>query len=94
MFSKKDWKLHCEYVRDEVGGRHQVSISPLRDVDVQGTLVSPHDRVTLEQSWKFTRAEVDTMWSAASLSEIACWVNEDQYGKSRGRDGGVRWHPR
>lgn len=81
VFKAGEWRVVGEYVQDEEGGRHQAFVSPLQTTDVLGSTIHPHERIRIEQSWKFSKSEMARLWTLAGLSEIDCWSRGDEYGK-------------
>jgi uncharacterized SAM-dependent methyltransferase len=80
-FNIRDWKVIGEYVYDDEGGRHQAFYSPLKDTVVLGDLIHPHERIQVEQSLKYSKAEVEKLWSLSGMAEIAQWKHQDEYGE-------------
>jgi uncharacterized SAM-dependent methyltransferase len=86
VFAPDDWRLTGEFVSDAAGSRHQYWMSPVREVAVMGTMIRPHERIVMEESWKYTRREARQLWDAAGLRQAAGWVDEREYGEC-GREG-------
>jgi L-histidine Nalpha-methyltransferase / hercynylcysteine S-oxide synthase len=79
-FRVEDWKVIGEYIYDKDGGRHQAFYSPIRDTVVMGSLIRQHERIQVEQSLKFSRAETDRLWNLAALKEVGHWSRGADYG--------------
>ncbi|KAJ9148910.1 hypothetical protein NKR23_g4566 [Pleurostoma richardsiae] len=79
-FKIGDWKVIGEYVYDVEGGRHQAFYSPVRDTLVMGELIRAHERIEVEQSLKYSRAEAERLWNQAGLQETGRWAVQDEYG--------------
>ncbi|CAM1503087.1 Fc.00g078630.m01.CDS01 [Cosmosporella sp. VM-42] len=80
VFKAGEWRVIGEYVHDEEGGRHQAFVSPLHTTDVLGSTIQPHERIRIEQSWKFSKPEAARLWALAGLSEVDYWGRGDEYG--------------
>lgn len=81
IFKEEDWEVSGEFVSDKFGSRHQYWMSPIRSVNVLGTLIQPHERIKIEESWKYNRREALNLWEAAGFKQVASWVDEDEYGQ-------------
>jgi hypothetical protein len=81
-FKLEDWKILGEYVYDEQGGRHQAFYSPVRDTVVMGETIKAHERVQVEQSFKYSKEGCDSLWRSAGVLETGRWMTDDKdYGK-------------
>ena len=80
-FHIPDWKVIGEYVYDSEGGRHQAFFAPVRDTVVLGETIRAHERIQIEQSLKFSKAEAETLWNAAGMVESAQWTVANEYGE-------------
>jgi uncharacterized SAM-dependent methyltransferase len=80
-FNVDDWRVIGEYVYDTDGGHHQAFYSPLHDTFVQGELIEPHERIRVEQSFKFSKADANRLWKAAGMTEVDQWKHNDEYGE-------------
>ncbi|KAL2267430.1 hypothetical protein VTJ83DRAFT_4707 [Remersonia thermophila] len=79
-FIESDWEVIGEYVYDADGGRHQAFYSPKRDTVVRGDLVRAHERVQVEQSFKYSSAAAEKLWKRAGMNEMCQWKVNDEYG--------------
>lgn len=82
VFDVDNWRVIGEYVYDEEGGRHQAFVAPIRSTEVLGSTILPHERIGIEQSLKYSKAETERLWAAAGLAEIGRWTREEEYGES------------
>ncbi|KIH91752.1 N-methyltransferase [Sporothrix brasiliensis 5110] len=78
VFQLDDWRVIGEYVHDIDGGRHQAFYAPVRDVEVLGERIQPHERVQVEQSVKYSPAEANYLWRSAGLTETYKWQNDSK----------------
>jgi hypothetical protein len=46
-----------------------------------GELIRAHERVEVEQSLKYSRAEAERLWNQAGLQETGRWAVQDEYGE-------------
>ena len=74
VFKPSMWKIIGEY--DELEGRHQAFYSPTVDVEYDGINFHAGERVKVEESYKFSKAESDTLWADAGLIEVKSWANQ------------------
>lgn len=82
VFRLEDWKVIGEYVYDSEGGRHRASYSPVRDTVVMGETIKAHERIRVEQSFKYSGRARDGLWKAGNLLETDRWMTNDEgYGK-------------
>ncbi|KAG8410100.1 Ergothioneine biosynthesis protein 1 [Metarhizium acridum] len=79
VFHLPDWKVIGEYVYDDEGGRHQAFLSPLRQVNVLGSIIKPRERIQIEQSLKYSKIGAENLWKHAGLREIRTWTRGDEY---------------
>ncbi|KAI1816902.1 C-type lectin protein [Poronia punctata] len=81
VFKLDDWKVIGEYVYDIQGGRHQAFYSPVRDTVVMGETIRTHERIQVEQSFKYSKEGCDWLWRSAGLLEADRWMtDEEDYG--------------
>ncbi|RCI09337.1 hypothetical protein L249_3647 [Ophiocordyceps polyrhachis-furcata BCC 54312] len=80
VFDVAEWRVIGEYVYDDEGGRHQAFIAPVRETEVLGVVIRPHERVQIEQSLKYDERERLRLWKQAGLREEASWLRGDEYG--------------
>ncbi|RDA96104.1 hypothetical protein CP533_1804 [Ophiocordyceps camponoti-saundersi (nom. inval.)] len=80
VFNVDEWRVIGEYVYDDEGGRHQAFIAPVRETEVLGVVIKPHERVQIEQSLKYDEQERLKLWKQAGLREEASWLRGDEYG--------------
>ncbi|KAI0525916.1 DUF323 domain protein [Xylaria bambusicola] len=78
VFQVGDWRVVGEYVYDSEGGRHQAFYSPLRDTVVLGGVVKAHERIQIEQSFKYSKGACDALWKSASVLEAEKWMTDDE----------------
>lgn len=79
-FVENDWKVIGEYVYDAEGGRHQAFYAPKRDTIVMGQRIRSHERIHVEQSLKYSKAEAGELWKRAGMDEIRQWRHREEYG--------------
>ncbi|KAJ3566531.1 hypothetical protein NPX13_g7096 [Xylaria arbuscula] len=77
-FQLEDWEVIGEYVHDRKGGRHQAFYSPKRDTVVLGDVVKVHERIQVEQSFKYSKDDCDALWKAAGVLEADKWMTGDK----------------
>ncbi|KAL6901421.1 C-type lectin protein [Trichoderma evansii] len=80
VFNVEDWNVTGEYVYDIDGGRHQAFVSPLEISSVLGHIIKPHERIKIEQSFKYSELGIEKLWKTAGLDEITKWSHNDEYG--------------
>jgi EasF-like predicted methyltransferase len=73
VFNLDDWEAIGEY--DEVAGRHHAFVAPLKDVVVDGVLIAKGERVRIEESYKYSKEEINRLWEAAGLTENTVYSN-------------------
>lgn len=66
LFKQDDWEIVGEF--DEHYGRHQAFVSPRKDVDSHGFSFVAGERIRLENSYKYSRAQRSTLWSESGLT--------------------------
>ncbi|KAI1116913.1 DUF323 domain protein [Nemania sp. NC0429] len=76
-FRLEDWKVIGEYVYDHEGGRHRAFYSPVRDTVVMGELIKAHERIQVEQSFKYSKGACDRLWKSAGVLEKGRWMTDD-----------------
>lgn len=72
-FNLDDWEAIGEY--DIKSGRHHAFVSPLRDVVIDSVPISKGERIRIEESYKYSRDEILSLWQSAGLSENTVWSN-------------------
>ncbi|KAI9152080.1 Ergothioneine biosynthesis protein 1 [Paramyrothecium foliicola] len=80
VFNLDDWEAIGEYVFDDEGGRHQAFVSPTREVEVLGSVVQPHERIQIEQSFKYSKSGYTKLFAASGLNQVKHWSRGDEYG--------------
>ncbi|PFH59345.1 hypothetical protein XA68_12497 [Ophiocordyceps unilateralis] len=80
VFNLDEWRVIGEYVFDRDGGRHQAFLAPVRETEVLGVVIKPHERVQIEQSLKYDEKSRLGLWKQAGLREEASWLRGDEYG--------------
>ncbi|KAI0406130.1 DUF323 domain protein [Xylaria palmicola] len=78
VFRPADWRVIGEYVYDDEGGRHRAFYSPVQDTVVMGEMIKAHERVQVEESFKYTREARDRLWNSAGVLEAGRWMTDDQ----------------
>lgn len=79
-FHDEDWDATGEY--DVAGGRHRAFVQPKKDLEVEGVRFEKGERVAIEQSVKYNRAQASQLFHAAGVMEAAAWTNQDaSYGR-------------
>ena len=73
-----------EYVFDQEGARNRAFVQPLKPTSVLGSVIQPHEKIQIEESWKFSKRQIKRMWQDAGLGEVASWDNGKEYRKYRG----------
>ena len=82
IFNPDDWEAIGEY--DEVAGRHHAFVSPLKDVVADGVSVPKGERIRIEESYKYSREEIQRLWDGAGLVENTVWSNsKGDYGECK-----------
>ena len=80
-FCLDDWDAVGEY--DEKGGKHQAFVVPNKDVIVEGVAVKRGEKVRIEESYKYSRAQAEDLWHDANVMQIRTWSNDaEDYGIS------------
>ncbi|KAI1437191.1 DUF323 domain protein [Xylaria sp. CBS 124048] len=80
-FRLEDWKASGEYVYDNQGWRHRAFYTPVRDTIAMGQTIKAHERVLVEQSFKFPQEACDRLWNSADLLETGKWMTDgEDYG--------------
>ncbi|KAL6813032.1 C-type lectin protein [Trichoderma sp. SZMC 28013] len=80
VFNVEEWNVTGEYVYDVDGGRHQAFVSPLEVASVLGHIIKPHERIKIEQSFKYSDIGVAKLWKTAGLEEVTRWSHNGEYG--------------
>jgi hypothetical protein len=75
-----DWAVIGEYVYDTLGGRHQALYSPVRDTWAMGQFIPAGERVFVERSVKYTKADAEKLWRDSGLVETERWTLGVEYG--------------
>lgn len=73
-FNIEDWQVIGEY--DIQAGRHHAFVSPLKDVVVDGVEISKGERIRIEESYKYSREEIEKLWGDSEFAESSVWSNE------------------
>ena len=79
VFHLEDWEVIGEY--DETAGRHQAFYSPKKDIQVDDIHFTCGERVRIEESYKYSTIETQSLWKVAGLTPGATFV--DQTGQYR-----------
>ncbi|KAI8624488.1 C-type lectin protein [Xylariaceae sp. FL1651] len=77
-FKLEDWRVIGEYVYDKEGGRHQAFYSPVRDTVVMGETIKAHERIQVEQSFKYSEEGYEDLWRSAGVLEAGRWMTDDK----------------
>ncbi|KAI1823114.1 DUF323 domain protein [Xylaria intraflava] len=77
-FKPEDWKVIGEYVYDSQGGHHQAFYAPLHDTVVMGETIKAHERIQVEQSFKYSKEACDRLWNSAGMLELDRWMTDDE----------------
>ncbi|KKA27112.1 hypothetical protein TD95_001129 [Thielaviopsis punctulata] len=80
IFVEDEWRVIGEYVHDHTGGRHQASYSPKKPVMIMGSLITPQDRIFVEQSLKYSPKESASLWTLAGFRQTDLWMKGNEYG--------------
>ncbi|KAG6013106.1 hypothetical protein E4U54_007077 [Claviceps lovelessii] len=80
LFHVPDWRAVGEYVYDDEGGRHQAYVFPVKEVTVLGSVIKAYERIHIEKSLKYSKAEADNLWRNSGLRNIQTWTRDDEYG--------------
>ena len=81
-FRRGDWRVIGEY--DAEAGRHQAFYSPHRDVEVEGVVVKAGERIRIEESYKYSAAQVSRLWQDAGMMPRASFGDASgEYSRSR-----------
>ncbi len=68
---------------DGEGGRHRAFYSPVHDTVVMGETIKAHERIQVEQSFKYSKGACASLWKSAGVLETDRWMTDDEnYGKS------------
>jgi EasF-like predicted methyltransferase len=79
-FNLEEWQAIGEF--DVESGRHHAFVSPLADVVVDGVSIPKGERIRIEESYKYSRDEILSLWDSAGLAENIIWKNsKGDYGK-------------
>ncbi|KAI0445910.1 DUF323 domain protein [Xylaria telfairii] len=78
VFRLEDWRVIGEYVYDGEGGRHRAFYSPVRDIVVMGEAIKAHERIQVEQSFKYSKEACDSLWKSAGVLETGRWMADDE----------------
>ena len=80
-FKVEDWKVVGEY--DEAAGRHYACVVPVRDVEVAGIHIPAGESIQIEESFKYSPSQADSLWDGAGLvSHTAFGDHLGEYRKS------------
>jgi len=72
-FHPSDWEVIGEFDRD--AGRHHAFVSPRKDVLIDGVMILQGERIRIEESYKYSREEVQEIWEGAKLAENTVWAS-------------------
>lgn len=72
-FKQDDWQIIGRY--DEPTGRHEAFYSPIRDVSILGVKIAEGEQVRIEEAYKYTAAESDSLWYEAGLIRTTAFGN-------------------
>lgn len=64
-FKLDNWEHRGEFV--EKDGYHRAFVAPLKDVVIDGVQVKKGERIRIEESWKFSKEEIQHLWNEAGL---------------------------
>ncbi|KAI1133761.1 DUF323 domain protein [Nemania abortiva] len=78
VFKLEDWKVIGEYAYDREGGRHRAFYSPAHDTVVMGETIKAHERIQVEESFKYSKGARDRLWKAAGVLETGRWMTDDE----------------
>ncbi|KAJ8127863.1 hypothetical protein O1611_g5773 [Lasiodiplodia mahajangana] len=78
VFKLDDWRVIGEYAYDREGGRHRAFYSPAHDTVVMGETIKAHERIQVEQSFKYSKGARDRLWKAAGVLETERWMTDDE----------------
>ncbi|KAI3337709.1 DUF323 domain protein [Ustulina deusta] len=78
IFQIDDWKVIGEYVYDGEGGRHRAFYSPVHDTVVMGETIKAHERIQVEQSFKYSKGACASLWKSAGVLETDRWMTDDE----------------
>lgn len=79
-FDLDEWEAIGEF--DKESGRHHAFVSPLKDVIVDGVSISKGERIRIEESYKYSRDEIQRLWDGAGLAPNTIWGNsKGDYGE-------------
>ncbi|GAW12131.1 hypothetical protein ANO14919_014890 [Xylariales sp. No.14919] len=78
VFRSDDWKVIGEFAYDDEGGRHRAFYSPVRDTVVMGEAIKAHERIQVEESFKYSKGACDALWKAAGVLETDRWMTGDE----------------
>jgi L-histidine Nalpha-methyltransferase / hercynylcysteine S-oxide synthase len=81
MFNLDEWEAIGEY--DKEYGRHHAFVAPLKDVVIDGVSIPRGERIRIEESYKYSRSEILSLWARAELIENSVWTtSKGDYGQS------------
>lgn len=73
VFKPNEWEAIGEY--DEMAGRHHAFVSPKKDVEIDSIPIAEGERIRIEESYKYSREEIQHLWQEAGLMENSVWSN-------------------
>jgi len=81
-FKQEDWEIVGRY--SEVEGRHEAFYRALIDVSVSETKFKKGDMLKLEDAYKYSASQSDTLWRSACLIKQTAFANQlNDYRKSQ-----------
>ena len=72
-FDLDSWEAIGEF--DPIHGRHHAFVSPLKDVTIDGVFIPKGERIRIEESYKYSRDEIQHLWEATGLADNTVFSN-------------------
>lgn len=81
VFHPDEWEASGEY--DAKKGCHRAWVSPTKDINIDGVQIKKGEKIRIEESYKYSREEIQQLWQGAGLVEDTIWSNASaDYGES------------
>lgn len=81
FFDLDDWKVIGKFNVEK--GCHQAYLTPTKDISLPGSIILQGDEIRIEESYKYSVDEVESLWEAAGLTAGPSWYNDvGDYGMS------------
>ena len=74
FFDLNDWKVVGKFNVDK--GCHQAFLTPAKEILLLGSTILHGEKIRIEESYKYSVDEIESLWEAAGLTAGPSWYNE------------------